>query len=92
MPIVGTRNGFKKIPSLDIEEIEYGIFRCKHNVSGEYISKPFDNMEDAIEAMVEYQKKEKYGVFEDISDPEAEKFLNPMTPEQAKKDWKERYE
>jgi hypothetical protein len=67
-------------------------YRCGSTTSDTYqldeeVEKPFFTAEEAINHMVQWQLKNHYGVFEDLSDPAAKKWLDPETEEQAIKSW-----
>ena len=69
-------------------------FRCGNNISDSYtlssrVEEPFDRMEDAVAYMVDWQARNQYGVFDDLSHPKASQYRDPDTRESATKGWTE---
>ena len=69
-------------------------FRCGNNTSDSYIlsskiEEPFDKLEDAVTHMVNWQAREGYDVFDDLSHPKASQYRTQETRESATNGWTE---
>ncbi len=67
-------------------------YRRGNNTSDSYnlssqVEEPFSRLEDAVSHMVNWQAKNHYGVFDDLSHPEASKWHEPDTRESATQGW-----
>ncbi|MBI4980586.1 hypothetical protein HZC30_03460 [Candidatus Woesearchaeota archaeon] len=66
-------------------------YRCGNNTSDSYYlnshEEPFDKLEEAVAHMVDWQVRNHYGVFDDLSHPNASNWDEPETRESAIQGW-----